>query len=51
MTVKKKVFWITTLIIITAIVIVLCVGYFIDGQPSEFDGTLVKFNLEFPRLI
>lgn len=46
MTVRKKVFWIAILIIIAAIVVVLCVGYF-NRQPSDFDGTLVDFNSRF----
>lgn len=51
MTVKKKVFWIAALIIIAAVIIVLCVGYFIGRQPAEYDGTLVKLGLEFPALL
>jgi hypothetical protein len=51
MTVKKRLFWIAALIIISAIIIVLCVGYFTGGQASEFDGTLVKLNIDFPTLL
>jgi|GEM_PF-6664830 hypothetical protein len=42
MTVKKKVFWISTLIIIAAIAIVLCFGL-INNHPTEYDGTLVQY--------
>ena len=49
MTVKKKVFWIATLIVLAAIVIVLCVSYFSEGQVSEFEGTLVELELIFPN--
>lgn len=51
MTVKKKFFWITAFIIISAVIIVLCVSYFTGGQASEFDGTLVDLNFEIPNLI
>jgi hypothetical protein len=50
MTAKKKIFWITTLIIIAAIAIVLFVGY-INKQPSEYDGTLVKSYEGFPIIL
>jgi len=49
MSVKKRVFLISAMIIIAAIVIVICVSLLTQGQTSDFDGTLVK--LEFPRLI
>lgn len=48
MTIKKKVFWIAILIIIAAVAIVLCVSYFTGKNPTEFDGTLVKLNIEVP---
>jgi hypothetical protein len=51
MTVKRKIIWITAFIIIAAIIIVICVTYLTGGQPAEFDGTLVKFNSEFPYLL
>ncbi len=44
MTVKKKFLYVTALIIIAAVAIVLCVGYFNGGQDSEYDGTLVKLQ-------
>lgn len=50
MSVKKKFLCIAAIIIISAIIIVLCVGFFTGGEPSEFDGTLVN-NLEFPYLL
>jgi len=49
MTVKKKVLWIGALIILAAIVIVLCIGYFTSGSSSSYDGTLVKVYDEFPE--
>jgi hypothetical protein len=39
---KKKAFMITTFIIIAAVAIVICAGYFIKRSEYEFDGTLVK---------
>jgi hypothetical protein len=42
MTVKRKVLWIAGLIIVAAIIIVLCVGYFATGKSSSYDGTLVR---------
>ena len=42
---KKKLFLITTFIVITAVVIVLCVGYLIKSPISEYDGTLVKSSM------
>lgn len=42
---KKKIFLITTFIIITAVVIVLCVGYFTKNPISEYDGTLVESSM------
>lgn len=50
MTVKKKVLWIAGLIVLAAIVIVLCVGYFASARDTGFDGTLVKTYDEFPEL-
>jgi hypothetical protein len=47
---RKKVFWIAAFIVVAAIAIVLCVGYFTEGQATEFDGTLVYQNIEFPNL-
>ncbi|MBB2181989.1 hypothetical protein H0486_03755 [Lachnospiraceae bacterium MD1] len=49
MRIKKKYFWISACIILAAVLIVLCVGYFTGNQVTEYDGTLV--NLEFPNLI
>ena len=41
MATKKKYLLIATLIIITAVIIVICVSIFMNGQITEFDGTLV----------
>lgn len=38
---RKKLILITTFIIVTALAIVLCVGYFTKNMENEFDGTLV----------
>jgi hypothetical protein len=51
MTVKKKIFWIAALIIITAIIIVLCIGYFTQGETNDYEGTLVQLNIDFPKLL
>ncbi len=51
MTVKKKVIWISGLIIVAAIIIVLCVGYFAMDNHSGYDGTLVKTYDEFPMTL
>ena len=50
-TVKRKFIWITAFIIVAAVIIVLCVSYFTGGKTSEFDGTLVNLNFEFPCLL
>jgi len=41
---KKRLIFITTFIIIAAVAIVLCVGYFSKSPVYEFDGTLVDSN-------
>ena len=51
MTIKKKVLWVTGLIILAAIVVVLCVGYFATDNHSAYDGTLVKTYDEFPEAV
>lgn len=51
MSVRKKVFWLAVLIVITAVIIVLCVGYFTGGKSSEYNGTLVKIGLERAGLL
>ncbi|MDF2944826.1 MAG: hypothetical protein K0S01_3684 [Herbinix sp.] len=51
MTVKRRFIWITACIIIAAVIIVLCVSYYTGDKASEFDGTLVNLNIEFPCLI
>ncbi len=42
MPVRKKFLLIAACIIITAIIVVIFVECFSNGQPSEFDGTLVN---------
>lgn len=36
----RKIFIIATFIIVTAIVVVLCVGYFAEDKKTEYDGVL-----------
>lgn len=50
MTGKKKLFWIVTLIVLTAIIVVICVSLFTGEHVSDFDGTLVRLNFDFPAL-
>lgn len=45
MTVKKKIFWVTVMVIVTAVAIVLGVGFF-NGQNTDYDGTLVKIGVD-----
>jgi hypothetical protein len=45
MTVKKKIFWATFFVIVTAVAIVLCVGFF-SGKNTDYDGTLVKIGAD-----
>jgi hypothetical protein len=51
MSVKKKFFWISAIVLIAAIVIVICISLLTNGQVSEFDGTLVWMNFDFPSLL
>jgi uncharacterized membrane protein YhaH (DUF805 family) len=51
MAAKKKLFWIVTLIVIAAVIVVICVSLLTGEQASEFDGTLVRLNFEFPKLL
>jgi hypothetical protein len=51
MTVRKKVFWIVVSIVIAAIIITLCVSYFTGGKTTEYNGTLVKWIQDSPRLV
>lgn len=48
---RKKVIFITTFIIIAAVVLVLCVGYFTQSPVNEFDGTLVYSNAFFRGIL
>ena len=47
---RKKIIWVTALIIIAAIAIVLCVG-FLGSHSDEFDGTLVRENMIISHLM
>ena len=42
---KKRALLITTLIVIAAFVLVICVEYFAGEQSSDYDGTLVREGL------
>lgn len=44
---KRKVFLITTFLIIAAIVVVLFVGYFTGEKKVEYEGTLVEVETEY----
>lgn len=37
---KRRIFLIATFLIVTAIAIVLCVGYFTEDKKTEYNGTL-----------
>jgi hypothetical protein len=37
---KKRIFIIATFLIVTAIAVVLCVGYFTEDEKTVYDGTL-----------
>mgnify|MGYP000950076855 CR=1 FL=1 len=37
----KKICMVTAFIIVTAVILAICVTYFIGGQAVEFDGILV----------
>ena len=41
---KRRIFVIATLLIVMAILVVLCVGYFTDDKLKEYDGTLVRME-------
>jgi hypothetical protein len=43
---RKKILFITTFLIVTAIAVVLCVGYFTEDKKTEYDGTLVEIRTE-----
>lgn len=51
MSVKKKLLWASAIILVAAIVIVICVSLLTKAQISEFNGTLVRMNFDFPRLL
>jgi hypothetical protein len=44
---RRKLIFIATFIIIAAVAVVLCVGYFAQSSVNEFDGTLVDSNAAF----
>lgn len=41
---RRRIFVIATLLLVTAIVVVLCVGYFTEDKKIQYDGTLVKIE-------
>lgn len=43
---KRRIFVIATFLIIAAIAVVLCVGFFADEKKKEIDGTLVRIQIE-----
>lgn len=42
---KRKIFLIAIFLIVTAIVIVLCVGLFKEDKKTEYDGTLAIIEI------
>ncbi|NLO10286.1 MAG: hypothetical protein GX129_10540 [Clostridiales bacterium] len=42
---KRKIFIIATFLVIAAIAVVLCVGYFTEDKKTEFDGVLAINSL------
>lgn len=44
---KRKLFFITTFIIIAAIAVVLFVGYFTGDKKIDYDGTLVEVQVDY----
>jgi hypothetical protein len=42
---KRKVFIIATFLLIMAIAVVLCVGYFTEDKKTEFDGVLALISI------
>lgn len=40
MIIKKRILLIATFLIITAIAVVLCIGYFTEEKKNEYDGIL-----------
>lgn len=51
MSTKKKIVWVSAVIIIAAIAIVICVSLFTKGEASEFDGTLVRNMIDIYNLL
>lgn len=43
---KWRLFVVATFLIIAAIVVVICVGFFTDNNKKELDGTLVDTQIE-----
>lgn len=41
---KRKIFIIATFLIITAIAVVLCVGYLTEDKKTDYNGTLVLYS-------
>jgi hypothetical protein len=51
MSLKKKILLIVAFIFISAIIIVLCMSFVNGGHKNEYDGTLVRMDIEFPELL
>ena len=44
---RKKIIILTTILIVTAIAVVLCVGYFSADKKIEYDGILVDVGTAY----
>lgn len=44
---KRKLFFITTFLIVAAIAVVLFVGYFKGDKDNSYDGTLVEAQMDY----
>lgn len=41
---KRRIFILAAFLIITAVIVVLCVGYFTEDKKTEYDGVLAKIE-------
>lgn len=48
---RRKIFLVTTLIIIVALAIVFCVGLLNEGKTREYEGTLVETYVKESNLL
>lgn len=51
MTLKKKILLVLAFVFISAIIAVLCMSIVNGTHKDEYDGTLVRMDLEFPELL